>query len=90
MLAFLAFLVAYTVVPYTRVRFKSAVIGAAISAVLFEVAKYLFANSVGQSVRYSTIYGSLAVIPIFLIWLYITWIVVPRGARGRFTPTSTS
>ncbi len=84
-LAFLTFLVAYTVVPFTRVRFKSAVIGAACSAVLFEVAKYLFADSVGQSVRYSTVYGSLAVIPIFLIWLYITWIIVLLGLEVVYT-----
>lgn len=85
LLAFLGFLVAYTVIPYTRVRLKCAVVGAATSAVLFELAKYFFANSVGQSVRYSAIYGSLAVIPIFLIWLYITWIVVLLGLEVVFT-----
>jgi membrane protein len=84
-LAFLAFLLAYTIVPYTRVRLKSAVLGAAISAVLFELAKNFFADSIGQSVRYSTIYGSLAVIPIFLIWLYITWIIVLLGLEVAFT-----
>ncbi len=85
LLAFLAFLVAYKVIPYTRVRFKSAVLGASISAVLFEFAKYFFADSVGQSVRYSTVYGSLAVIPIFLIWLYITWIIVLLGLEVVYT-----
>jgi membrane protein len=84
-LAFLAFMVAYTVVPYTRVRFKSAVIGAATSAVLFELAKGVFANSVGQSVRYSVILGPLAVIPIFLIWLYVTWIIALLGLEVAFT-----
>ena len=84
-LAFLAFLVLYTVVPFTRVRFKSAVIGAATSAVFFEAGKQLFADWVGQSVSYSTIYGSLAVVPIFLIWLYITWIVVLIGLEVAFT-----
>ncbi len=85
-LAFLAFMVAYTVVPYTRVRIKSAVIGAATSAVLFELAKGVFANSVGQSVRYSSIYGSLAVIPIFLIWLYVTWIIALLGSGSGLHP----
>ena len=85
LLAFLAFLVAYTVIPYTSVRFKSAVLGASISAVLFEFAKYFFANSAGQSVRYSTVYGSLAVIPIFLIWLYTTWIIVLLGLEVVYT-----
>lgn len=85
MLAFLAFLLMYLVVPFTRVRFKSAAIGAAAAAVLFEVGKNVFANSVGQSVRYSTVYGSLALLPIFLIWLYITWIVVLLGLEVAFT-----
>ena len=84
-LVFLAFLLAFSVVPFTRVRVKSAVIGAACSAVLFELAKNVFANSVGQSVRYSTIYGGLAVVPIFLIWLYVTWIVVLIGLEVAFT-----
>jgi len=84
-LAFLAFLFLYMVAPFTRVRFKSAAIGAATSAVLFEVGKHIVANWVGQSVRYSTVYGSLAVVPIFLIWLYITWIVVLIGLEVAFT-----
>jgi membrane protein len=84
-LVFLAFLLAFTVVPFTRVRVRSAVVGAMTSAVLFELAKNLFANSVGHSVRYSTLYGSLAVVPIFLIWLYVTWIVVLFGLEVAFT-----
>lgn len=77
--AFLAFWLMYLVIPYTRVRIKSALLGAAVGAILWELGKNLFANSIGVSVRYSTIYGSLAVIPIFLIWLYITWIIVLLG-----------
>jgi len=84
-LAFLAFLFVFMVAPFTRVRFKSAVIGAGVSAVLFEVSKYLFAGWIGQSVRYSTIYGSLAVLPLFLIWLYIVWIVVLLGLEVSYT-----
>ena len=71
--------------PFTRVRLKSALLGAAIGSVLWELGKNLFANWVGQSVRYSTIYGSLAVIPIFLVWLYITWIIVLLGLEISFT-----
>jgi len=81
---FLAFLLMYMVIPYTRVRFKSALLGAFVGSILWELGKNLFANSVGVSVRYSTIYGSLAVIPIFLIWLYITWIIVLLGLEISF------
>ncbi len=84
-MSFLAFLLMYLVIPYTRVRVKSALLGAAIASILWEVGKYQFANSIGQSVRYSTIYGSLAVFPIFLVWLYITWIIVLVGLEIAFT-----
>ena len=83
--SFLAFLFLYIVVPFTRVRWRSAVVGAVFASVFWELGKNLFASSVGHSVRYSTIYGSLAVIPIFLIWLYITWIIVLLGLEISFT-----
>ena len=82
---FLAFWLMYLVIPYTRVKMKSALLGAAVGGILWELGKNVFANSIGQSVRYSTIYGSLAVIPIFLIWLYITWIIVLLGLETAFT-----
>ena len=76
----------YLVIPFTRVRTSRVRCWARRSAsILWELGKNVFANSVGQSVRYSTIYGSLAVIPIFLIWLYITWIIVLLGLEIAFT-----
>ena len=83
-LSFLAFWLMYKVIPYTRVQIKSAALGALIGSILWELGKNIFANSVGQSVRYSTVFGSLAVIPIFLIWLYITWIIVLLGLEIAF------
>jgi membrane protein len=82
---FLAFWLMYLVIPFTRVRIKSALFGAAIGSIFWELGKNIFANSIGHSVSYSTIYGSLAVIPIFLIWLYITWIIVLLGLEIAFT-----
>ena len=71
--------------PVLLVIATAVLLGAAIAGILWEVGKNLFANSVGTSVRYSTIYGSLAVVPIFLIWLYITWIIVLLGLEISFT-----
>lgn len=85
MFTLLAFWIMYLVIPFTRVQLRSALIGALVAGVFWELAKNLFASSVGHSVRYSTIYGSLAVIPIFLIWLYITWIIVLAGLEIAFT-----
>jgi membrane protein len=82
---FLAFWLMYLVIPFTRVQMRSALLGAVIGSVLWEFGKNVFANSIGHSVSYSTIYGSLAVIPIFLVWLYITWIIVLLGLEIAYT-----
>jgi membrane protein len=84
-LTLLAFLLMYLVIPFTRVRLASAALGALVAGSLWEAGKNVFASSVGQSVQYSTIYGSLAVVPIFLIWLYVTWIIVLLGVEISFT-----
>lgn len=83
--SFLAFLLMFLIIPSTKVRFKSAAIGALFTSIAWESAKYLFAFSVGRSVRMSTIYGSLATIPIFLIWLYVTWVIVLIGLEVAYT-----
>jgi len=75
----------YLVIPHTRVRLSSAAVGALVAGLMWEVGKNVFANSVGQSVQYSTIYGSLAVVPIFLIWLYITWVIALIGVEITYT-----
>lgn len=84
-LTFVALLMMYLVIPHSRVRLPCAVSGAALAAVLWEVAKNVFANTVGESVQYSTLYGSLAAIPIFLVWLYLSWIIVMLGLETAYT-----
>ncbi len=69
----------FVLVPNRRVQFRDAVVGAFLSAVLFEAAKSGFVAYVSNA-NYSVIYGALATIPIFLFWLYIVWTVVLFGA----------
>lgn len=83
--SFLAFLLMFLIIPAAPVRVRSAAIGAAFTAVTWELGKNLFAASVGQSERYATVYGSLATIPIFLVWLYLTWILVLVGLEVAYT-----
>lgn len=85
MLSFLAFLLMYYAIPFTKVKFRSAAIGAFIGSALWEIGKNAFSTSVGSSVKYSAIYGSIALIPIFLVWLYITWIIVLVGLEITYT-----
>lgn len=83
-LSSLAFAFVMSVVPATKVRFRSAIIGGVTGAILFEIGKRLFARWAAGAVSYSVIYGSLALVPLFLIWLYVTWLIVLFAAEVTF------
>ena len=78
-LSWLAFVLMFLLVPNRRVRLSHAMVGAFLSAVLFELAKKAFVTFVANA-SFNVIYGALATIPIFLFWLYLVWIVVLLGA----------
>lgn len=78
-LSWLAFTLMFLLVPNRRVRFSHAAIGAFMSALLFALAKSLFVTFVANA-SFNVIYGALATIPIFFVWLYLVWIVVLLGA----------
>jgi membrane protein len=73
---FLALLLMIGLLPSGRVRAGSALIGAAAGVVLWELARRLFFLWITYVLRLSVVYGSLAVVLIFLIWLYVAWSVV--------------
>ncbi len=75
--------VLYLAVPNTRVRFKAAIAGGLSAAVFLELAKYgfgLFVSGAG----YSSIYGQLALLPLFMLWIYTTWFIVLLGLRVSY------
>ena len=76
----LALTLLYSVVPYRHVRLRDALIGGVVAGVAFEFAKRGFAIYIGRFPTYSLIYGAFATIPIFLVWLYMSWVVVLAGA----------
>ncbi len=71
----------YYKMPATTVRLKDAALGALFAAVLFEFTKRGFAAYISISTTYKLFYGVLVTIPLFLFWLYITWVVVLFGAE---------
>ena len=70
----------YVLVPNKKVNFSSALVGAAVTAVLFWFLRQGFAFAILNNATYKTLYGALAIIPVFLIWMYLSWAVVIFGA----------
>ena len=77
----LAFLLLYLVMPNVRVSVVHALIGAFVAAVLFECTKRGFALYILNFSNYEAVYGALSTLPIFLIWIYLSWVVALIGAE---------
>ena len=75
-----AFTLIYAVVPARRVPFKLALVGGLLAAIAFETAKHGFRFYITHFPTYQLIYGALAVLPLFLVWIYVSWIIVLVGA----------
>lgn len=69
----------FALMPNTHVSVRAAAIGAGVAAVLWEIAKFGFQIYVSKAVPYSALYGSLGLIPLFLFWIYVTWLIVLFG-----------
>lgn len=75
----LLLVLAYMAVPNTKVKLPPALAGAFIAALLWEAGKWGFTQYLHHSTSYITLYGSLALIPLFLLWVYVTWVIVLFG-----------
>ena len=76
----LAFTLLFRSVPNCPVRSHHALVGGVLAAVGFELMKTLFGLYIAAFPSYQVIYGAFAAIPIFLIWVYLSWIVTLIGA----------
>ncbi|MEO8526928.1 MAG: YihY family inner membrane protein [Caldimonas sp.] len=70
----------YHYVPNTHVRWKHALLGGLFVAIGIAGAKRLLALYFGTVPTYNMIYGAFATVPIFLIWIYLSWVIVLLGA----------
>ena len=77
----IAFFLVYRILPNRHVPAVHALVGGILAAVLFEAMKWLFAQYIRAVPTYNVVYGAFAAIPIFLIWLYLSWLVVLFGAE---------
>ena len=81
----IAFTLLYVLVPNISVNNRHAITGGVTAAILFELAKYTFGLYVKAVPSYQVIYGAMAVIPMFLIWIYVSWLIVLFGAQISYS-----
>lgn len=74
----LVFFLMFVLLPSARVPIRPAAVGAGVSAVLWVVGKELFSLYVANA-GLSTLYGAVALVPLFLLWLWLTWMIVLFG-----------
>src|SRR3954471_1890286 len=79
-LELVAFTLLYCLIPNCAVRWRDGLLGAAVAAVAIEILKIGFAIYIGSFASYQTVYGAIAAIPIFLLWMYVSWMAVLLGA----------
>ncbi len=80
LLTWSAFALLYKTVPNCTVKIRHALVGSFVAMLLFESAKYGFTWYLANFPSYELLYGALAAIPIFLMWLYLTWLIILFGA----------
>ncbi|MBK9021653.1 MAG: YihY family inner membrane protein [Sulfuritalea sp.] len=84
LLVIAAFTFVYIFVPNTRVRFGPALAGGAAGGIAWQSAGWAFANFVATSSQYAAIYSGLAILVLFMIWLYVSWLTLLFGASVAF------
>jgi len=80
----LAFAFVYVFVPNTRVNVRSAMVGAFVAGALWQSVGWIFATFMAGSTKYTAIYSSLAILILFMIWIYIAWLILLIGASIAF------
>ena len=83
----LALALMYRTVPAAPVPWRNAFAGALVAALAFEAAKFGFAFYLTQVQTYRVVYGALAAVPLFLVWIYVCWLIVLIGAAVTATLT---
>jgi len=69
----------YKLIPNTNVTYKPALFGALLAAVLLEVGKRTLGAYFANAVSFGQLYGSLGLIPVFMFWVYVMWLIVLFG-----------
>jgi len=74
----------YYFIPNTKVEFRAALTGGAVAGVLWETAGWLFATFVVKSSQYAAVYSGFAILIFFMIWIYLSWLILLVSASVSF------
>lgn len=77
----LAFAVMFAAIPNRRVGIRDALVGALMAALLFAALRWGFGLYITSSRTYASLYGAVAVLPVFLLWTWLSWLVILAGAE---------
>ena len=80
----------YMLVPNCHVPWRHAALAGVLVGGVFELGKFLFAKVVGLFPSYQLIYGAFAAVPLFLTWMYISWMLILLGAELSFSLSHSS
>lgn len=83
-LVWVLFTLLYTFMPNTHVKFKSGLIAGIIAGTIYQLFQVLYIEFQGMVTTYNAVYGSFAALPLFLMWLQLSWLVVLFGAEISF------
>lgn len=77
----------YWFIPKARVPAKNAAIAGIFVAIVFELLKHIFGTVMTNFTSYEAIYGAFAALPIFLLWIYLSWNLILLGVEISYTLT---
>ncbi|UXZ05471.1 YihY family inner membrane protein [Moraxella nasicaprae] len=77
----------YWFIPKAQVPIKNAAIAGLVIAILFETLKQIFGTVMSNFTSYEAIYGAFAALPIFLLWIYLSWNLILLGVQISYTLT---
>jgi membrane protein len=83
-LIWVLFTIMYILMPNTKVNFSSGLIAGVIAGTIYQIAQWAYITFQVGVAKYNAIYGSFAALPLFLIWIQLSWLIVLFGAEISF------
>ena len=84
LLIWIVFFMLYIYMPNTKVNVRSALLAAAVAGTTYQIIQWAYIASQIGVTRYSAIYGGFAALPLFIMWVQVSWVVVLLGAEIAF------